>query len=57
MKVLVTGAGGFLGRNLLAGLETLPPPAAPRFCPATGILHRISPAGAGRRSLSSIWPV
>ena len=24
MKVLVTGAGGFLGRNLLAGLETLP---------------------------------
>ena len=58
MKVLVTGAGGFLGRNLLAGLETLPPPAAPRFCPATGILHQISsPAGAGRRSLSSIWPV
>ena len=58
MKVLVTGAGGFLGRNLLAGLETLPLSRRPQVLSC----HRdtppdLPPAGAGRRSLSSIWPV
>lgn len=58
MKILVTGAGGFLGRNLLAGLETLPLSRRPQVLSCHRVLHRISsPAGAGRRSLSSIWPV
>lgn len=39
MKVLVTGAGGFLGKNLLSGLEALPLSCRPQVLPC----HRDTP--------------
>ena len=42
MKVLITGAGGFLGKHLTEGLAALPPPAVPRSWPVTGTRRRIS---------------
>ncbi|MFR8331391.1 MAG: hypothetical protein ACLU9S_02610 [Oscillospiraceae bacterium] len=42
MKVLITGAGGFLGKHLTEGLAALPRLPSSRSWPVTGTRRRIS---------------